>query len=717
MKGYIKLLAAALAVAPVLGGCAADDPFGYKGEGSVRLSTNLSEKLTAARASSTEAELQESTIVWISNAKGPVRKFHGVAEASAAPIRLISDSYVAEAWAGDSVPASFTDRYFYGSTDFRVAAGAATEVTVPCRVANSVVAVDYAADVDDVLTDYTMTVGHSQGTLTYEGRDDRRGYFMMNSRDHDLTWTLTGRRTDGSEYTRTGVITGAARATLYTLRVSCAPQDETMGGGFLTVTVDESTVDIEDAIDIVAAPTIRGLGFDLSQPVRGEQGSVGRRSIWISANSAITKLILTSDAFAALGIGGNDFDLLNKDSKYDAVIEAAGINYTVKDDEATGAQGIKLNFEAVYTATLTQGDHTFLIEATDAEGRTSSATLTISVNDAEVITIEADPADAFATRATICGEMLKAGVTPALKYRPRGTADWTDAADVTVDGTRFSAIISGLTPGTVYEYAAATADGFISPAVMSVTTESLAQIPNGDFEGWSMSGSVQMLYADGAPMYWDSGNHGSTTAPSFLGGGNITVPVESPRHGGNYAIKMESKTIFSILAAGNAFMGKYLGTDGTNGILGWGRPFTSRPAKLRGWVKYTPGTVSSTSDKAPDIVKGQPDKGIIYVALLSGKTSTYEDGYAEFPVVVRTKSPGKYFSKDDPAVIAYGEKVFDSATDGDGLIEFEIPIDYRTLSAKPAYILLTMSASKGGDYFAGAAGSCMIVDDLELVYE
>ncbi len=720
MKGYIKLLAVALTVAPVLGGCAADDPFGYKGEGSVRLSTNISEKLTAvSRASSTEAELQESTIIWISNSRGPVRKFHGMAEASASPVRLIADSYTAEAWAGDSVPASFTDRYFYGSTDFRVTAGAATEVTVTCKVANSVVAVDYADDVDDVLTDYTMTVGHSQGELTYEGRDERRGYFMMNSRDHDLIWTLKGRRADGSEYTRTGTITDAARATLYTLHVKCTPQNEVIGGGFLTVTVDETTVDIEDSIDIIAAPTISGFGYDISQPVRGEQGAIGRRSVWITANAAMSRVVLTSDDFAALNIGGNDFDLLNMDPKYLPVIEAAGITHTYNFDAEQGTSTLKLSFENAYTSQLTQGDHIYLIEVTDANGRTAAATLTISINDAEVLTLAADPADAFTTRATISGEMLKAGVTPALKYRMRGTQTWADAADLTIDGNKFSTTLTGLTPSTQYEFAAATADGFISPVIMTFTTEAAAQIPNGDFEGWCMNGKIQMIHADGAQQYWDSGNHGSIKG-EILGVSNITVPVTDPKHGGSYAIKMGSVTVPLVnkFAAGNAFIGKYLETDGTDGVLGWGRPFTSRPAKLRGWVKYTPGTVNKTNANVPDIVSGQPDKGIIYVALLDDtKGEAYESKYPDFPVVVRTKGNGQFFNKNQSNVIAYGEKVFDAATDGTGLIEFEIPIEYFTRAKKSSYIILTMSASKGGDYFAGAEGSTMIVDDLELIYE
>lgn len=720
---YLKFSAAALA-AGLLAGCAADEPFGLKGEGSVKLSTNISTKVQeVSRASSTEAELEESTIIWISNNKGPVRKFHGMAEVPDTPLKLVADSYVAEAWAGDSVPASFDDRYFYGYTPFTVRGGQTEQVTVTCKVANSVVAVSYSDDVDAVLSDYKLTVSHSQGSLTWEGRDDRRGYFMMNSRDKDLSWKLEGKKADGSSFTREGVIAGAQRATLYTLNVKCTPSSEVIGGGYLTIEVDESAVEIEDAIDIIAAPSITGFGFDISQPVRGEMGGLGRRSVWITANTSITSLILSGDVFSRLNIGGNDFDFFNMDAAYEPVIDAAGIHRTYKQNE-DGTSSIKLTFEESFTSTLAEGDYPIDIRVVDANGKAAQAVLTFSVSDAPVVTADIDPASVWAHKAVIGGTLVKEGAAPVLKYRLQGASDWTDAA-VTMNGSRFTAQLTGLQAGAVYEYAAATAT-FVSPLVKTFTTETEAQIPNGGFEDWSMDGKVQMLYGAGQSMFWDSGNHGSTTAPAFMGGGNITVPVESPRHGGTYAISMTTKSMIGIIAAGNAFVGKYLGTQGTNGVLGWGRPFASRPSKLRAWVKYTPATVTSAAAGAPDIVKGQPDKGIIYIALLDNSTApkgpSADDkskfsGAADFPVIVKTASPGQYFSRDDSNVIAYGEKVFDSATAGDGLVMVEIPIDYRRADVKSSYIVLTMSASKGGDYFAGGDGSCMIVDDLELIYE
>ena len=60
--------------------------------------------------------------------------------------------------------------------------------------------------------------------------------------------------------------------------------------------------------------------------------------------------------------------------------------------------------------------------------------------------------------------------------------------------------------------------------------------------------------------------------------------------------------------------------------------------------------------------------------------------------------------------------IFDSATSGDGMIEFTINLNYTRTDVKPSYILCTASASIGGDYFVGGK-STMWLDDLELVYE
>ena len=90
--------------------------------------------------------------------------------------------------------------------------------------------------------------------------------------------------------------------------------------------------------------------------------------------------------------------------------------------------------------------------------------------------------------------------------------------------------------------------------------------------------------------------------------------------------------------------------------------------------------------------------------------------YGPWPQIVATKNIDGYsFKSTNANVIAYGEKIFTEATAGDGLIEFEIPIEYFKTDVKAANIVIVASASRYGDYYAGGP-STMWLDDLELVY-
>lgn len=201
---------------------------------------------------------------------------------------------------------------------------------------------------------------------------------------------------------------------------------------------------------------------------------------------------------------------------------------------------------------------------------------------------------------------------------------------------------------------------------------------------------------------------------------NITEQATDLKHSGNSSIKLSSQFVgvgglIGKFAAGNVFIGKYLATDGTDGVLGWGRPFTARPTALRFWVKYTPAVVDRTSSNPDNVKNGDMDKGIIYIALVDGTKTSYNN--EAWPFVVKTKSSEQsLFKKDDEQVIAYGEHIFTEATAGEGLIEVTIPLDYKRTDVRPSNIILVASASKMGDYFTGGP-SVMYLDDMELIYE
>lgn len=689
-----------------------DDYAPSEGQGRLMVSASVSDD-AASVSRSDNGELAEKALIWISNNKGLVRKFQGVAQVPADGIWLLSGDYVAEAWTGDSVPASYDKRYYTGYEPFEITKGATSSVNINCRIANTVVGMKYAAELDELLEDYTMTVGHGGNVLTFNGRGDtRKGYYMMSSKSKDITWTLSGTTANGEPYEKTGVIKDAKRSTEYTINIRYnGGQEEEVGGGYFTIDVDESEIVVDHEIVIKLAPEITGAdGEDLSTPVYAESGAFGRKSYYIKASAAMGSVVVGSEDFTTLfGLDKTSVDLMSLTDNEKAALEAIGLNFVYAYNGEADMSAMRINFEDTFTDRFTEGTHEISIVSTDADGRMSSVVLTYVVSSAVVVTEPPYPADVWSSMATLRGTLVKDASEAYFRYREAGTSEWTEVS-ATLTGKSMTASISGLVAGTQYEYVAV-ANGIASAIVETFTTEEALQLPNGDFEKWTTSTPV-LIAADEASMFWDSGNHGSATLNK-----NVTNPDTNYHHGGSYSAKLSSQFVgfgkLGKFAAGNLFTGKYLKTDGMDGVLGWGRPFVSRPKALHGYVRYEPGTVEYVSDKLPEVAKGDTDKGIVYIAVLTDYVAE-DNEYRGWPVVIKTKTQ-QLFDRHASNVIAYGEQVWDTATPGTGMIEFTINLEYYHHDIKASNIVVVASASKGGDYFVGGKSN-MWLDDLTLIY-
>ena len=170
---------------------------------------------------------------------------------------------------------------------------------------------------------------------------------------------------------------------------------------------------------------------------------------------------------------------------------------------------------------------------------------------------------------------------------------------------------------------------------------------------------------------------------------------------------METKNAIIKLGAGNLFTGDFQ-LDGLNGLLHFGRPFTSFPTALRLYYKYTSTTINMIGDNVGDLasMKGEPDICHIYIAL-SDKSEPYE--------IRNNPDKRQLFDKDDANIIAYGE--FSSNQSTSSYKQIEIPLEYRYTNRTPKYIIIVASSSKYGDYYIGGVGSKLWLDEMELVYE
>lgn len=725
MKKIFNIILAMAVVTAVSTSCS-DDNAVVTGEGKVNLSLTIDDDITIlSRSISSEekAALEESCKIYVYSEKGLIRKYHGADEVPS-ELWLVSGSYKAEAWAGDSVPASFDKKYYKGSTSFDVSPSATAYVTVNCKIANVVTSVAFDSSVATVLNDYKMTIGNSKGNLEFsDANADAKGYFMMPAGDTKLTYTITGTKIDGNSYTQTGEIANVKAATEYKLTVKFDSQEyEAVGGAMFIVQVDETEVVFEDSFELTAAPKITA-NFDLSQPKSGEAGSFKKISIYASAVEEITALELTG--LNQLGFSASDaISYMNMTDATKQELSDFGIDikcpFATEEYPDGDARAAKITFEAELLNTLANGSYSVVIKVTDNNNKSRMATLNLEISDDAVKTTQVDDVDVWATSATLKGTLAKTESTGAgIEYKASGSSAWTK---VYAEGETFSVELTGLTAGTTYQYRAfcdndGTGAAFTSGTVYTFTTETASQLPNSGFEDWCQPDKAILPAASESDLYWDSGNHGSATMNK-----NITTSETTILNSGTYSAKLQSQFVglgvIGKFAAGNIFTGKYLDTQGTDGVLGFGRSFTSRPKSLSGYVKYNPATVNYINDdaEAKGCVEGENDKGIIYVALLTDYTETYSG--STFPMVIQTKSSSRrLFDKDGSNVIAYGEWSSQTATSTDNtMTKFEIPLTYKRTDVKPSAILVVCSASYWGDYFAGGDGSVMYIDDFTLNY-
>lgn len=704
-----------------LGACKEDRDIAGE-QGTLQLSVGMSDKITVASrtlSSEEQTQLEQACKVRIYNETSLVRKYEGTDNVPSS-IPLMSGTYSVRVTAGDSVAASFDQRFFEGNEEFTITKGQQSPVEVKCGIANTVLAFTWDESLKEAFEgDCQVTVTSATGELVYSSANaDAKGYFSLPADNRKLTCKFTATKLTGGTYEQTTELTDAQPATLYNMTCKyTATGQETTGGAWLTLSVDETPLsEGTTTIGIKQRPVIickdaENIEYDLEQPMYLETNATGTYYLIVSTSSPLKGALLQNDRFTEFGVPANSMDLMNLGGK-DASIEASGISLISPDivNEAGGTWKIQFSEELIARMTAQEGQVTTTLTATDKNGKQRIVTWNIVVSNATIATTEAIPYEIWTSKATLHGKVTGTlASTPKFQYRVKGSGSSWTTVDADLTESTFSKEITGLTPGTTYEYQAM--DGTqASTVTCEFTTETAAQFPNSGFESWS-GDSPMFVYGSGEEMFWDSGNVGASTM-----GGNVTTPDEIYKHGGKYSAKLKSQTIVTQFAAGNIFIGKYLKTEMQgltgHGILGFGRSFASRPKSLHGYIRYESGVVDKGGDK---ISNGEQDKGIIYIALTSGEGESYDDG-TQWSCIVRTKNQ-KYFDKNADNIVAYGEKIWETSTEGDGMIEFTIPLDYRKLDVLPNRIVLVAAASQFGDYFQGSNNSTMWLDDMELIYE
>lgn len=694
------------------------------GDGTLQLKVGVTDQVKVATRTLSDEEqesLQQNCEISILNSKGTIRRYAGVSEVPDA-LYLSAGSYTVSVIAGDSVPASFETIYYKEELPFSINKGEVTSLDLTCGIANTVVSVEYDEALSSVFQTYKVTVSTTDGTLDYLPESENTiGYYMLPEGDTKLHWKFEATMPNGKNYTKEETILDVKPAYRYDLSFNFIPTEYEDGGGTIGISVNANPIKtVTDEVKIYQRPIFRGENFDITSSAFYEVGKGTELAYTVTTTALLTELSMSCDKFLQCGLPAR-MSLTKLTDMERGRLENTGLSFKSEynTDSSVGTMRVVLSDELMKAITTNEGTYNIVLHAVDARGRTNEGLLTISASDAVVLTKDVVEGDVWTSKAILRGGLMKDTTDPLIfRYRVSGSSAWEEI-EATLTGKEMTASISGLQVATTYEYVAV-AGAKASSVTCKFTTEKATQLPNAGFENWHGS-KPTYVYESGGTMFWDTGNHGSKKASV-----DITTSDGSVKHNGNYSAKLESKfaSVIGIgqFAAGNIFSGKYLDTQmsGTtgNGIIGWGRSFASRPASLRGYIRYQSATVDNDNN-CEFINEGDADLGSIFIVLGNWPGETY--GGETWPVIVKTnyKNPGsaQLFDVNSEYIIGYGEKNFTSSTEGEGMVEFNIPVEYRYTNRKPTAIIIVASSSKYGDYFSGGVGSTMWLDDLELVYE
>ncbi len=271
MKKF-KIWGAGLILALAGQACVSEDPFSSGGEGTLKLSAEIrSEITTRAGDLTSDPTLRDKCVVYIETSRGLIRKFKGLDNIPEL-ISLKSGKYLAEAWTGDSVSASFGSKFYRGMQEFTIADGDNKALSLKCNIANVVVSVNPDA-LSLGITDLKVTFSHSRGSLefTEDNIRDAKGYFMMPNADKNLSYKVEGLKADGTPIKKEGIIQNVERAHEYVLNITAEAGGNNQGGALIKIRIDDIPL-IEEVVEIYGRPTIEGVEFNIDEQVVGIPG-------------------------------------------------------------------------------------------------------------------------------------------------------------------------------------------------------------------------------------------------------------------------------------------------------------------------------------------------------------------------------------------------------------------------------------------------------------
>lgn len=590
---------------------------------------------------------------------------------------------------------------FYGEkSNVSVTAGKTTSASVECSLSCVKVTTEFTKPVKEKFESITARISDSSSSyLDYSMGETRAGYFQPGYLLVDLTLT----NKEGLEFKMSKLIENTEERDYYHLIFDLIDSGDNNSGMDFDISIETNPTNDEEHTVTVPLP---GTGYEQNPPVVKvtENDVEGDGIITIDKGDETSLLFETSSTNIGLKsvfmlTSSIDFekneiplslDLMNLSEENKVKLQNVNLSPVISEDKTS----LRLDYSALISI-LSGGTHTFILSAVDLMGHETIQKITININ-LSIMTVKVHNADVWAHYATLCGYIKNAKESEKgsykFQYRSKDDNEWNDVSgnvnileNIGSNGENITQVVTNLNDNSEYEYRILFNETAAEP--LSFITEEAIPLTNGDFED-----NNNGPWNTGENSFWSSGNN------TFVN----DLCVKKTDNNNNYAyLKSKSSVKF---AAGNAFTGSFeLKITEMNGIVTLGKPFNGRPYSLKGIYNYIPQQVTNGGNKIPN---GSIDQCSIYIVLLT-------DRIAINPADATTLD---WKNKYADQIIALAELPAEEDMTTDGFESFELKLEYLKKDVDPKYIGVLATSSKYGDYFQGAVGSELSIDNFELVY-
>ena len=624
--------------------------------------------------------------------------------------------------------AIFDKPVYQAQQEVEVVKGKTENVNLLCTLSQVKVSVKTDNTITQNFKEVIVTVTNAEdftngdNNLIFSSKDatiDKAGYFKNNIGALRYTIALTNMDGEVSNGEVAGVIEGVNAREHYILNLTLSEEDE--GSAIVPgISADPSTNDryftVKINLNKKSKPAFTANGLDLTDtPLSGNSVNPVITYIALGTNMARTITVNAAAGIKSLIISHNNKTLV--DNGFPKRANLANLSQLQSDSLSRNlfkwsgnvAEATQTTLDlASFIYYLPLGSYAMTIQVTDMQNQMVSKDINFNIVPAEEVTTLSPESNGeivtgavWAKHAYLYG-MYNTQSQPSgigFEYKKAGDASWRRVTSgITLSGKYYYVKITDLEPSAEYIYRAVS-DKEPSVSEIKFTTLAASQIFNMNFDSWSNDNSISSSGSD----KWNTSNDAAA---------GIIKPVsrstETATGASSYAGKLETKSALGFMGAGSIYTGTFKELHIPDGAeLDFGVPYNCKPVALEGYYKYSPKTISGATGQHAEL-NNKNDICQIYVVLGDWPDGVFHINTASNPKVLINPEPGK-----DNHIIGYGSLERDSNMSS--YEKFSIPIEYRN-NRIPTTCIIVCSSSKYGDYFVGAVGSVLLVDEFEFVF-